>query len=134
MRVGSRLVRGLGGMGGDQVPVVGVDVVEVGVVVVVVVGLVRWHLLDTREDAPHWLDVRLRGCPAPCPSPCALPLPSCPLATPCLSPGAYVALAPLEPAPPPRPLAPGSGAHPPLCPLARATGPNLCHPRPCPFR
>ena len=34
------------GLGGDEFSGVGVDVVEVGVVVVVVVGVVRWHLLD----------------------------------------------------------------------------------------
>ena len=77
--------RGVGGWGGDQVLHVRVDVVEAGVVVVVVVvvvvamvvlGVVRRHLLDTRGDATHGLDV---PCPAPCPSPPApTPRPACP--------------------------------------------------------
>ena len=36
-------------------------------VVVVVVGVVRRHLLEARGDAPHRLHVRLRGRPAPRP-------------------------------------------------------------------
>ena len=51
-----------------------------------VVGVVRWHLLDAGGDAPHRLNVRLRGWPAPCPSPYALPIPLGPYAPPCLSP------------------------------------------------
>ena len=133
--VGGRLVGGSGGYGGDQVPRIGVDVVEVGVVVVVaVVDVVCRHLPDTGRDAPHRLDVRLRGRPAPGPPPCALTFPYFPHTPPCLSPGAYAALAPLAPGPPPRPLAPELGALPPLCPLARGAGPDLCYPRPCPFR
>ena len=100
MRVGGRLVGGSGGLGGDQVPHVGVDVVEG---LVVVVGVVRRHMLDTGGDAPYRLDVRLRGHPAPRPSPCALPFPFCPRAPPCLSLGAYVTLPPLAPGPPPGP-------------------------------
>ena len=53
------------GLGGDEFSGVGVDVVEVGAVVVVVVGVVRRHLLDAGGDAPHRLHVRLRGRPAP---------------------------------------------------------------------
>ena len=65
---------GLWGFGGDEVPCVGVDVVEVGVVVVlVVVGLVRRHLLYTEGESTHRLDIRLRGRPAPRPPPYALP-------------------------------------------------------------
>ena len=69
----------------------------------VVVGLVSRHLLDTGGDAPHRLDVRLRGRPAPRPSPCALPVTPCPHAPPCLSPGACVAFPPLFPGPTPGP-------------------------------
>ena len=74
---------------------------------VVVVGVVRRHLLDARGDAPHRLDVRLRGCPAPGLSPYALPNPPGPRTPPCLSSGAYVALAsvPLGSPPGPKPLA-----------------------------
>ena len=68
-RGGGRLVLGSGGLGGDEVTGLGVDVVEVGVVVVVVVGVVRRHLLDAGGDAPHRLHVRLRGAPrSPSPS------------------------------------------------------------------
>ena len=49
---------------------------------VVVVGVVRRHLLDTGGDGPHRLDVQLRGRGAPRPSPY-------------LYPGAYVALPPV---------------------------------------
>ena len=52
---------GLWGWGGDEFSGVGVDVVEVGVVGVVVVGVVRRHLLDAGGYAPHRLHVRLRG-------------------------------------------------------------------------
>ena len=62
-------------------------------VVVVVVGVVRWHLLDVGGDAPHCLYVRLRGRPAPRPPPFALPSPRGSRAPSCLSPGAHVALA-----------------------------------------
>ena len=51
------------GLGGDELPGVGVDVLEVVVVVVVVLGVVR------RGDAPHGLHIRLRGRPAPRPPP-----------------------------------------------------------------
>ena len=94
---------GSGGLGGDEVPRDGVDVVEVGVVVVVVVGVVRRHLLDTWGVAALQLDVRLRGHPAPCPPPYALPAPCGSRGPPCLSPGAYVALPPLALGPPPGP-------------------------------
>ena len=52
-------------MGGNELSGVGVDVVEVGVVGVVVEGVVHRHLLDARGDAPHRLHVRLRGRPPP---------------------------------------------------------------------
>ena len=62
---GGWLVPGSWGLGGDELAGVRVDVVEVVVVVVVVlVGVVRQHLLDAGEDAPHRLHVRLRGRPA----------------------------------------------------------------------
>ena len=88
-------MRGSGGSGGDVVPRVGVNVVEVNVLVMVVMGVVRPHLLDTGGDAPRRLDVRLRGCLAPRPPPFALPSPCGSGAPPCLSPEAYVALPPL---------------------------------------
>ena len=72
-------------------------------VVVVVVGVVRRHLLDTGGDALHWLNVPLRGRPAPSPPPCALPSPRGSRALPCLSPGDYVALPPLALGPLPGP-------------------------------
>ena len=87
------MLLGLGGLGGDEVSGVGVDVVEVGVVVVVVVGVVRRHLLDVRGDTPHRLYVRLGGRPAPRPPPFAPPSPRGSCAPSCLSPGAHVALA-----------------------------------------
>ena len=74
-----------------------------GVVLVVVVGVVRLHLLDTGGDESHRLDVRLRGSPAPGSSPYALPAPRGPRAPPCLSPGAYVALPSLALGSPPGP-------------------------------
>ena len=92
-RGGGWLVLGSGGLGGDEVSGVGVDVVEVGVVVVVVVGVVRRHLLDAGGDAPHRLHVRFRGRPAPRPPPFAPPSPRGPRAPSCLSPGAHSALA-----------------------------------------
>ena len=81
------------GLGGDEFSGVGVDVVEVGVVVVVVVGVVRRHLLDAAGDAPHRLHVRLRGRPAPRPPPFAPASPQGSHALSCLSPGAHGALA-----------------------------------------
>ena len=100
IRAGSALGAGGGGWfwcrgvwGGDEVSGVGVDVVEVGVVVVVVVGVVRRHLLDAGGDAPHRLHVRLRGRPAPRPPPFALPSPLGSRAPSCLSPWAHGALA-----------------------------------------
>ena len=87
MRVGGRLVGGSGGLGGDQVPQVRFDFLEG---LVVVVGVVHRHMLDTGGDAPYCLD-------APRPPPCALPLPPCPRAPPCLFSGAYVTLPPLAP-------------------------------------
>ena len=100
MRVQGPLVGGSGGLGGGQVPHVGVLDVEG---LVVVVGVVRRHMLDDGGDAPYRLEVRLRVCPAPRPSPCALPFASYPRAPPCLSPGAYVTLPPLATRPPPGP-------------------------------
>ena len=94
---------GSGGFRGGEVPHVGVDVVGVGVVVVLVVGVVRQHLLDTGGDSPHRLDVRLRGRPAPRPPPYALPAPRGPRAPPRLSRGAYIALPPLALGPLPGP-------------------------------
>ena len=74
-RGGGRLVPGSRGWGGDEVPRVGVDVAEVGVVVLVALGVVRRHLLDAGGNAPQRLDLRLRGCPAPCPLLSGLPFP-----------------------------------------------------------
>ena len=97
---GGQLVGRPGGLGGDQVPHVLVDVVDG---LVLVVGVVRRHLLDTRRDAPHRLDVRLRGHPAPLPVSRALPYSPRPRAPSCLPSGAHVTLS-----------LPGSG--PPPCP------------------
>ena len=63
------------GLGGDELAGAGVDVVEVVMVVVVVMGVVRQHLLDAGGDAPHRLHVRLRGRPAPRPPPFGPPSP-----------------------------------------------------------
>ena len=92
-RGGGWLVSGSGGLGGNEVSGVWVDVVEVGVVVVVVVGVVRRHLLDAGGDAPHRLHARLRGRPAPCPPPFAPRSPRGSRAPSRLSPGAHCALA-----------------------------------------
>ena len=67
-----RLAGGLGGWGGDQAPHIGVDVVDG---LVMVVGVVRLHLLDTGEDALYRLDLGVRGLPAPLPLSAALPFP-----------------------------------------------------------
>ena len=120
-RGGGRLVLGSGGLGGDEVTGVGVDFVEVGVVVVVVVGVVRWHLLDAGGDAPHRLHVRLRERLAPRPPPFASPSPLGSCAPPCMSPWAHGALA-LALGSPSRPLR--------LCPPVRAVGPAPRHLRP----
>ena len=109
----------LQGLGGDQGPQGEVDVVDGQGVVVV--GVVRQHLLDAGEAAPHRLDLRLRGLPSPLPLwvvPFALPSP--PASGPC----------------PPCPWCPVSPRSPlPLGPLP-ATGPwLLCAPSrrpPCP--
>ena len=127
---------GSAGLGGDEVPCVGVDVVEVGVVVVVPVGVVRRHLLDAGGNAPQWLDVRLRGCPATRPSPSALPSPRDSCALPCLSPGVYAALPPLAfgflPGPLSFPPRPRRGSRPPSsAPLPAPPVPVSC-PCPCP--
>ena len=145
VRVGIRMIWGLGGLRKHEVPRVGVDVVEVGVVVVVVVGVVRRHLLDAGRDAPHRLDVWLRGPPAPRPSLYALPVPPGPHAPPCLSLGAYIALPPIALGSPPGPQTPCWGALLPLLPsglccgsrpLTLASLPALptpvSFPRPCP--
>ena len=87
------LVLGSWGLGGDEFSGVGVDAVEVGVVVVVVVGAVRQHLLDAGGDAPHGLHLRLRGRPAPRPPPFDPPSPQGSHAPSCLSPGAHGTLA-----------------------------------------
>ena len=94
---------GSGALGGDEVSGVKVDVVEVGVVVVVVAGLVRGHLLDAGGDAPHRLHMRLRGPPAPPPPPFAPPSAHGSHAPSCLSPGPT--------APLPLPLGPFPGPH-----------------------
>ena len=90
---GGWLVLGSGGFGGDEVASVGVDVVEVGVVVVVVVGVARRHLLDAGGDAPQRLHVQLWGRPAPPPSPLAPPSTQGSCAPCCLSPRAHGAFA-----------------------------------------
>ena len=74
-RGGGWLVLGSWGLGGDELASIGVDVVEVVVVVAVVVGVVRRHLLDAEGDEPHRLHVRLRGRPAPRPPIFDLPSP-----------------------------------------------------------
>ena len=74
-RGGGWLVPGSWGLGGDELACVGVDVVEVVVVVMLVVGVVHRHLLDAEGDAPHRLHVRLRGRPAPHPPPFNPPSP-----------------------------------------------------------
>ena len=79
--------------GGDEVSGVWVDVVEVGVVLAAVVGVVRRHLLDAGGDAPHRLTVRPRGRPAPRPPPFAPPSNHGSHAPSCLSLGAHGALA-----------------------------------------
>ena len=94
---------GSGGLGGDEVPCVRVDVVEVGVVVVVLVAVLRRHLLNTGVDAPHRLNAWLRGRPAPCYPPSALPSLHGSRAPPCLSPRVYIALPPLALGPLPGP-------------------------------
>ena len=80
--MGGRLAGGVGGLGGDQVPHVGVHIVDG---LVVVVGVVPQNLLDTGRSAPHPPDPRDPSClPAlahvtpPFLSPCALALPSAP--------------------------------------------------------
>ena len=92
-RGGGSLVLGSGGFGGDEVSGVGVDVVEVGVVVVMVVGLVRQDLFNAEGDAPHRLHVQLWERPAPRPPPFARPSPRGSCAPSSLSPGAHGALA-----------------------------------------
>ena len=92
-RGGGWLVLGSGGSGGDEVSCVGVDVVEVGVVVALLVAVVRRHLLDAGGNAPHRLYGQLRGRPAPRPPPFAPPSPRGSGAPSCLSPEAQVALA-----------------------------------------
>ena len=82
-----------GSLGGDEFSGVGVDVVEVGVVGVVVVGVVRRHLLDAGGDGPHRLHVRLWRRPAPRPPFFDPPFPPGSHAPSCLSLGARGALA-----------------------------------------
>ena len=97
----------LGGLGGDEVCGFGVDVVEVGVVVVVVVHVVHRHLLDAGGDAPHRLHVRLGGAPPPVPLPSLRPPPMAPMPRPVCPrrPTAPLPL-PLGPFPAPTPLSP----------------------------
>ena len=76
------------GFGGDELSGVRVDVVEVLVVVVLVVGVVRRHLFDAGRDARHRLHVRLWGCPAPGLPPFDPPSPPGSHALSCLSLGA----------------------------------------------
>ena len=105
---------------------------------VVVVGVVRWHLLDAGGDAAHGLDVQLRGRPAPAPLSSTrpphrapMPRPACtwgpvaPLPLPC---GPLPAPAPLSPCPcrGSRPLSPTP------CPALPAPVPVPC-PCPCPW-
>ena len=87
-------------MGGDEVPDVGVHVVDE---LLVDVGVVRRHPADTGGDAPHRLDVRLRGCPAPLHLSCALPFPPHPRASSYLPLGVRVTDARLALGPPPCP-------------------------------
>ena len=126
---GSRLVGrpGGGGVAGDQVPHVGVNVVDG---LVVVVGVLRRHLLDTGGDAPHRPDVRLRG--RPLPLSCALPYPPRPCAPSCLPSGARVMISLLAPGPPPYPesLVLERSL---LCPLARVPSCLPLAPVPLPF-
>ena len=113
---GGWLVPGSWGLGGDELSGIGVDVVEVVLVVGLVVGVVRRHLLDAGGDAPHRLHVRLRGRPAPRPPPFDPPSPP---GLPC-----------------PVPPVPGGPCRPCPCPWAPfrppvpAVGPAPCLPRP----
>ena len=121
---------GRGGLGGDELAGAGVDVVEVVVVVVVVVGVVRRHLLDTGGDAPHRLDIRLRGCPAPRPLFFGPPSPPSSHAPSRRSFGARGALA-LALGPPSYPLSvlwvPPPVPHALACPLADRPSPHSLH-------
>ena len=130
---------GAWGLGGDEVAGVGVDVVEVVVVPVVVVGVVRRHLLDAGGDAPHRLHVRLLGRPAPRPPPLDPPSPPGSHAPSRLSLGARGAFA-LALGPPSRPL-PVPWVRPPVthalgCPLAHRPSLRSLHPGalPAPLR
>ena len=120
------------GSGGDELAGVGVHVVEVVVVVVVVVvvGVVRRHLLNAGEDAPHRLHVWVRGRPAPRPPPFDAPSPPCCHAPSCLSLGARGALA-LALGPPsgplPVPWVPPSVTHALAYPLAHLTSLRSLH-------
>ena len=111
-------------------------------VVVVVVGVVRRHLLDAGGDAPHRLHVRLRGHPAPRPPPFDPPPPPGSHAPSRLSLGALAPLPlPLGPLPAPCPCR-GSRPLPPTpWPACSPTVPRSAPctwapcPRPCtPFR
>ena len=92
-RGGGWLMLWSGGLGGDEVSGVGVDVVEVCVVVVVVVAVVRRHLLDTRGGCTAPAARPAAGVPAPRPPPFAPPSPRGSRAPFCLSSGAHGALA-----------------------------------------
>ena len=123
---GGWLVPGSRELGGDEFSGVGVDVVEVGVVGEVVVGVVRRHQLDAGGDAPHRLHVRLRRRPAPRPPLFDPPSPQGSHAPSCLSLGARGALAlalvppsgPHAPVPLPVPWVPPPVTH----PLAHSAG------------
>ena len=99
-RQGGRLSWGLRALGGDQVSHVWVDVVYG---LVVVVGVVHLHLQDAGGDAPHRLEVRLRGLPAPLPLSCALPFPPRLRAPSCLPAVVHIIPPFLAPGPPPCP-------------------------------
>ena len=131
--------RGRGGLGGDLLAGVGVDVVEVVALVVVVVGVMRRHLLDAGGDAPQRLHVRLRGRPAPRSPPFDPPSPPGSHAPSRLSLGARGALAlALGPpsGPPPVPWDPLPVTHALACPLAHRPSLRSLHPGalPAPLR
>ena len=130
-RGGGWLVLGSWGLRGDEFSGVGVYVVELGMLVVVVVGVVRRHLLVAGGMHRTGCTSACGGAPLPSPLPSPRPPPQAPMPRPVCPQGPTALLPlPLGPLPAPTPLSPCPCRR--SRPLSPAPWPALLAPVPVP--